>query len=180
MATWMYILIFYESSEIATKVFHIPYPNLACTVSRNAEVDSKILNFNGHAHFFCLCCGPITIVVQLDPVLHSLENRGFHVTSNPTDSDEKYTIPSEEDRVKLHPVGIWPLMEQLTRTTMDDSNQLSRFISSNFSKSIFPGSAEVVPSIDIPLEFRPEVMIPICFLPKGYEVFTPSAYEVAT
>ncbi len=116
-------------------VFQVPYPYSAFTLSRFKQLDSKRPFFNGYAHFFCIWCGPITIIVQFDHSLISLKNKGFHITSNPSDSDQKYTIPSEEDRVKILPVGVWPLIERLTEGTMENGNQVSRFRSSKFSKS---------------------------------------------
>ena len=167
----IYIFMSPLKSQRNYRVFQIPYPNSAFAVSRNKQLDNKSLIFNGHAHFFGLFCGPITIIVQFDQSLLSLENKGFHITSNPADSDERYTIPSEEDRVQLLPVGVWPLLEQLAEGTMDDSNQFSRFISRNFSKEPIP---QPTPSVDVPLELSNKAMFQVCHLPKGYEVLKPN------
>ncbi len=155
-------------------VFQVPYPYSAFALSRNKQLDSKSLVFNGYAHFFCIWCGPITIIVQFDHSLISLKNKGFHITSNPSYSDQKYTIPSEEDRVKILPVGVWPLMEQLTEGSIENANQVSRFRSSKFSKLPTSQLPQTAHSVDIPSEADSKTVFQVSYLPKEYEIIKPT------
>lgn len=170
----VYLFISPLNSKQNYGVFQVPYPKAAFAVSRNKQLHNKHHFFNGHAHFFLLCCGPITILINFDQPLDSLRNKGFHITSNAAHSDQKYTIPSEEDRVKLLPVGVWALMEQLTQGSLEDFNQVSRFISPKAKKpTLQPSSSES--SLEIPSEASSKVMFQISYLPKGYEIIKPHA-----
>lgn len=168
----IYLFMSPLSSQQSFGVFQAPYPISAFILSRNKQLDSKSLIYNGQAHFFCLCCSPVTLIVQFDESLSSLKNRGFHITSNPTDSDRNYSIPSEEDRVKLLPVGIWRLMEQLRQGTVEDFNKVSRFIGPT-AKLPTSQPVQTISSVTIPLETGSKVMFQISYLPKGFEIGKP-------
>ena len=154
--------------------FQDPYPFGAFAISRNKQLHDKQHFFNGHAHFFLLCCGPITLIVEFgQPFLdHSLTNRGFHITDNADNSDQKYIIPSEEDCVKLLPVGVWEILEQLTEGSLQDFNQVLRFTSSKAKKLTIKSCIAPSPVV-IPIETSSNVMLPVSFLPKGYEIIKP-------
>lgn len=153
-------------------VCQLPYPKSAFALSRNKQLDNNSLIFNGYAHFFCLWCGPITLIVKFDHF--SFKNRGFHITSNPNDSDQKYIIPSEEDRVKLLPLGVWLLLEQLAEGSMENSNKVFRFMSSECKRKPASQPAQVVPSVDVPLEINAKATFHLSHLPKGYEIIKPN------
>lgn len=152
--------------------FRAPYPVGSFAISRNKELYSDYRGFNGYAHFFLLCCGPITLVVKFDQSIPSLENRGFHITSSPTESDQSYVIPSEEDRIKSLPIGVWTLVEQLTEGSIKDFNQISRFISPKAKKPVLQ-SVQSAPSVCTPVELYCKTMFQISYLPKGYEIREP-------
>ena len=153
--------------------FQYAYPNAAIAISRFKQLDSSILNFNGYAHFYFLCCGPITLIVNLDQPLLSLKNKGFHMTSNPIVSDHKYTIPSEDECAKLLPAGVWPLMAQLTEGTMKDFTEVSRFISPK-AKAPATYSSKNVPTMNIPLQTHfKSAMFQVSYLCSGYEILNP-------
>ena len=154
------------------RAFQVPYPFAAFAISRNKKLHDRGRSFNGHAHFFLLCCGPITLILEFGQPFHSLTNTSFHITDNAAKSDQKYIIPSEEDRVKLLPVGVWEILEQLTEGTIEDFNQVSRFMSSKAKAPTVQSS--IAPSeIAIPTETSSKVMFQISYLPKGYEVMKP-------
>lgn len=154
--------------------YEVSYQNRAITLSRDKQLNSRSLHFNGYAHFYLLCCGPLTLIVNFDQSVLSLKNRGFLITSNPSDSDKKYTIPSEEKRVKLLPVGVWPLMEQLTEGTIEDFNEVSRFISTSIKVKVPTSqSTKIAPSFNIPSKAGSQTMYEISFLPKGFDINKP-------
>lgn len=147
-----------------------PYPRAATVLSRDKLLDGKRHFFNGYAHFYLVCCGPVTIIVKFDNTVNSVLNRGFHITSNPMESDQKYAILSEEERVKILPMVVWDMMEQLTLNKCD---QVHRFISEG-AKVPDIQSFEATLSVDIPLVARdPQNVLEASFLPKGYEVIKP-------
>ena len=152
--------------------FQYAYPIAAITISRSIQLDSSFLNFNGYAHFYFLCCGPITLIVNLDQPLLSLKNKGFHMTSNPIVSDHKYTIPSEDERVKLLPAGVWPLMVQLAENTMKDFTEVSRFISPK-AKAPATYSSKNVSSMNIQLQTHFKRLFQVSYLCSGYEILNP-------
>ena len=152
--------------------FQTPYPGGAFAISRNKKLYSNHRGFDGYAHFFLLCCGPITLIVDFDQSVHSFKNRGFHITQNPTDSNQKYIIPSQEDCVKLLPIGVWVLVEQLSVGTLKDFNKVSRFISPKAKKPTLQ-SVQSTPSVNIPTEAYSKTMFQISYLPKGYEIGKP-------
>ena len=108
----------------------VPYKYTAIELTRNKQFNSKSLNFYGYAHFLLVCCGPITLIVNFDQPVHSLKG-GFRITSNAVDSDQEYTIPSEEERVKLLPVGVLFLMEELTLDTGKVLSEVYQSLSEN-------------------------------------------------
>ena len=108
----------------------VPYKHTAIELTRNKQFNSKSLNFNGYAHFLLVCCGPITLIVNFDQPVHSLKG-GFRITSNAVDSDQEYTIPSEEERVKLLPVGVLFLMEELNLDTGKVLSEVHQSLSKN-------------------------------------------------
>ena len=152
-------------------VFQIPYPSIASVISRNKQLDNKNLNFNGRIRFYCLFCGPITLVIQFDQSLYSLKNKGFHLKSKPADSDLNYSISSEENQVKLLPPGFWPLIEQLTEGTMEDSNKVSRFISER-AKLPAVQPVQSTPPVIIPTK-DVKAMFPVSYLPREFEISKP-------
>ena len=152
-------------------VFQVPYPSGAFSLSRDKPLDSKSVDFNGHARFFCLWCGPITLIIQFDPSLASLKGKGFQLTSEPSNSDPVYSIPSEEEKVKLLPVGLWKLLEQLTEGVVENSNQVSRFTAPTAK---LPTSTPVQDaSVSVPAEIGSKAMFTIAYLPKEYEINSP-------
>ena len=152
-------------------VFQFPYPSIASVISRNKQLDNKNLNFNGRIRFYCLFCGPITLVIQFDQSLDSLKNKGFHLTSKPADSDHNYSISSEENQVKLLPPGFWPLIEQLTEGTIKDFNEVSRFISLRAKLPIVQ-PVQSTPPVIIPTE-DVKAMFPVSHLPREFEISKP-------
>ena len=153
-------------------VFQVPYPDAAFSLSRDKQLDSKRIDFNGHARFFCLWCGPITLIIQFDPSLASLKGKGFHLTSERSTSDSVYSIPSEENKVKLLPVGLLKLLEQLTEDVAENYNQLSRFTAPTAK---LPTSKPAVQdaSVSVPAEIGSKAMFTILYLPKQYEINSP-------
>ena len=153
-------------------VFQVPYPDAAFSLSRDKQLDSKRIDFNGHARFFCLWCGPITLIIQFDPSLASLKGKGFHLTSERSTSDSVYSIPSEENKVKLLPVGLGKLLEQLTEDVAENYNQLSRFTAPTAK---LPTSKPAVQdaSVSVPAEIGSKAMFTILYLPKQYEINSP-------
>lgn len=150
--------------------FTAQYKTKAISLSRSQQMNDRSLNFNGYVHFLLLCSGPITLIVNFDQSDLSLKNRGFHLTSNPTDSDKKYSIPSEEDCVKLLPVGVWPIMEELAKTNLEDLNEVIRHM---------PEKSKVKLKKTPPLstvcirKSETKTMFPIFFLPKEYNLIIP-------
>ena len=168
----VYLFISPLESQQNYGTFQVPYPSGAFAISRNKKLYSNHRGFNGYAHFFLLCCGPITLIVEFDQSVHSFKKRGFHITSNPTNSDQKYVIPSQEDSVKLLPNGVWVLVEQLTEGAVSDFNKVSRFISPKAKKPTLQ-SFQGTPSVSIPTEAYSKTMFQISYLPKGYEIGKP-------
>ena len=154
-------------------VFQIPYPRVSVALSRNKQLDKKWLVFNGSVHFLLLCCGPITLIVPFDQSKSSLVNRGFHLRSNPEESDQKYTIPSQEECVKLLPMGVWAMMDQLTEGTFDDFNAVSRFISDT-TKTPSLKYIQSPSMIDPPSTVKESTtLFQVSFLPKEFEIKSP-------
>ena len=164
--------------------FQTEYQSTAIALSRDKQFNTKSLHFNGNAHFYLLCCGPITLIVNFDQSVLSLKKRGFLITSNPIDSDQKYSIPSEEDFVKLLPVGVWPIMEQLAQGTIENFNRVTQYVSKRAKLPetrptiVAPsgsGSSTMadtqIPAIHSMGDSR--MMFPVSFLPKEYDVINP-------
>ena len=145
--------------------FELQYPEVAIALSRDKQLNRDSLNFNGSVHFFFLCCGPITLII---PFEKSVLNQGFHLTSSALELGQKYSIPSEEECVKMLPLGVWPLIEQITGGRLQDFNQLSRFISKK-AKLPTVQSMQSSPSVFVP----PKTMFQISHLPKGFEIIDP-------
>ena len=156
-------------------VVQSPYPRAASALSRNKQLDGNRLFFNGYVHFYLVCCGPVTIIVKFDNTVNSILNKGFHITSNPMESDQKYTILSEEERIKILPMGVWNMMEQLT---VNKVFEVARFISKR-AKVPPPATAQSIqakPSVDIPSVAKDHnTVFEVSFLPKEYEVIKPHA-----
>ena len=168
----VYLFISPLKSQQSYGSLQSPYPVGAFAISRNKKLYTNYRGFNGYAHFFLLCCGPITLIVQFDQSVHPLKNNGFHITSNQAESDQTYIIPSEVDCVKLLPVGVWTLVEQLTEGTINDFQKISRFISPKAKKPTLQ-SVSSAPSVNTPVEPYCKTMFQISFLPKGYEIREP-------
>lgn len=168
----VYLFMSPLNSRLNFGALQAPYPTSAFAFARNKQLDSKGLNFNGRVHFFSLCCGPITLIIQFDQSLVSLKNKGFHLASNPLNSDTRYCIPSEEDRVKLLPVGIWPLIEQLTEATIENFKEVSRCIAPNATLPEYH-PVEDAPTVKVSSEVGSAVMFEMSFLPREYEIDKP-------
>ena len=157
-----------HNSQLKIGVLEIPYPKIAFALSRNKQLSSRSFFFNGQAHFFFLACGPITLIVQFDQTLNTLKNKGFHITSSPTGSDSFYHIPSAEDQVKLLPVGIWPIVEQLME---GEINKVSRFIAPA-AKVPTMKPLQSTTTTTIPGSSRAKMFI-VSYLPREFEVVDP-------
>ena len=170
----IYLFISPLKSQQNYGAFQVQYPSAAFAISRNKPLHKRNRFFSGHAHFFLSCCGPLTLILEFEQPLHSLKNKGFHITDNAANSDLSYIIPSEEERVKLLPVGVWALMEQLTEGSMEDFNEVSRFISPKAKKPTLQSSG-ILSSVNIPSEASSKIMFQVSYLPKGYEIMKPYA-----
>ena len=162
-----------QSQQNYYGTFQVPYPQVYIGLSRNKQLDKASLVFNGHLRFLLLCCGPITLIVQLDQFKSSLINRGFHLKSNPEESDQTYSIPSQEECIKLLPMGVWAMMEQHTEYAIDDFNTVSRFISEK-AKIRTSNYIQSTSMIDIPSIAKDSTtLFQVSFLPKEYEIVRP-------
>lgn len=170
----MYLFMSPQKSKQNYGFMQVPYPDSSIALSRDKQLDSKSLKFNGYVHFYMVCCGPITLIIPFnDQSVFPLKNKGFHLASNELNSDRRYTIPSEEEeRVKLLPAGAWLIVEQLTEGFFKNASQLARFIS---EEAKLPGSqaAESLPSVSIPPVAGLGSMFQLSYLPREYEIINP-------
>ena len=121
-----------------------------------------------------LCCGPITLIVPLNQSAPVLQHKGFHLMSDPVESDDVYIIPSENERSALLPVGVWAVMEQIAEESCSDFSMIFRFTSSSAKMRNF--KLQPAPPTDTPVIIEDhKILLPYNFLPKGYEIIKPFA-----
>ena len=146
------------------------YPRATVALSRNIQLHTRRPHFNGYCHFILLCCGPITLIVPLNQSAWVLKNRGFHLTSDPVESDHTYIIPSENERAALLPVGVWAILEQIAEETSSDFSMVFRFTSSSAKMP----NVQPTPPMDNPVIIEDhKILLQYNFLPKGYEIIKP-------
>ena len=175
----IYLFVSPLNTELDFGIFKYPYPETTFVFSRNKLLDRKDLFFNGHVHFLLLCCGPLTLIVNFDHDISSLEGKGFLLSSDRLGSDHSYFIPSaEEELVKLLPNGVWPILRQHTEGIMDLFSELSRFISKDAKlppvqpNSSTPSSKHVV-KMPASMKSSRDSTFLISYLPKGLEIHDP-------
>ena len=102
--------------------------------------------------------------------LSSLKNKGFHLSSDPVEADQKYTIPSEEECATLLPTGVWVMMKLLAENTLRNFSKVTRFMS---IKAKMPGKQQ--PATSTVMFIDSKTMLEFSFLPRGYEIIKPHA-----
>ena len=144
-----------------------PYPKAVVALSRDKQLNSKRSLFNGSVHFLLLCCGPITLIVGFGQSVPPATEGSIHL--EPLESIQKYTVPSEEERILLLPIGVWAMLEQIAEQSSHNFSQVFRFTAKNAKLS-----EQLAPSDAWSLNFHdPNTLILYNFLPKGYEIFKP-------
>ena len=124
-----------------------------------------------------MCCGPLTLIVQVNEPLCPALQSGFHITSDPTSSDQTYKIQSEQERIKLLPQGVWDMMEHNAEGRFEIMAKFTQYLSPNASTdailttypSTFPKPTEVIPSSGI----KSYTVFQLSRLPQGYEISRP-------
>ena len=152
-----------------------PYPSAALFLSRNNLIHSKTLFFNGHVHFLLICCGPLTLVVSLDQISFSLEEKGFLISPDGIDSEQSYRIQSsEEELVKLLPIGVWRKMQDYVEDSLDQYTQVTRF----FVEKDDVQQTQSLPTDNIPkhvINMPSNSYFPLSFLPRDFDITIPEA-----
>lgn len=168
----MFLFISPHKTQQDFGVIQSAYPRAAVTLSRNVQLNKRQAWFKGHAHFLLLCCHPITLIVPFQNGESScvLQNKGFHLTSDPLESDQKYTIPSENECVALLPEGVWTVIEQLAEHSLANYSNVFRFTSSGAEIPNIQPAPEADTTIAVEdHNIKPEFN----FLPRGYEIIKP-------
>ena len=146
-----------------------PYPKAVVALSRDKQLDKIRSHFNGFVHFILLCCEPITLVVNFGQSLPLDMKGSIHLV--PSESVQKYTVPSEEERVSLLPVGVWAMIEMIAEESSLNFSKVFRFTAENAKLS---PEQHIVPDTDLSLKLHdPNILLSFNFLPKGYEIFKP-------
>ena len=148
-------------------VCQMPYPQACVAVSDSVKLHTTQPSFNGYAHFVLLCCGPVSLIINFDQSMQSTKSKGFHITSNPMNSDQRYTVQPEKELVALLPVGVWSVIEQTDEQTISNFSNVLRFTSPSAPNPIIQPSPAT--DLSIPVQ-NSSIMLPFNYLPEGYEI----------
>ena len=142
------------------------YPSAFYELSRNNLLDSYRRIFNGRVHFFLLCCGPITIVVNFDSSAKSHERNGFLLS--PEDNCANYRIGNKKECIRLLPQGVRSVLGE---SPTEDWNKMLRFTSETLKP---PVARNIVPNkVEAHFVVSSNKYSNCTILPKGLEVFCP-------